>query len=368
MKVLEINTVCNGSTGHIAQDIAKDFISNGNECVIAYGRGNPPKDIKSYRIGSKLSIYFHVLMTRLFDKHGFASKHATKKFIKWIEEYNPDLIWLHNIHGYYLNIEMLFQYLNKSGKKVNWTLHDCWAFTGHCSHFTYAKCDKWKKQCNNCPVKKEYPSSILFDNCKNNYKKKKEIFNLLDKDKLNIITPSNWLASIVKESFLNKYNVEVINNKVDTNIFKPITSNIKSKYGIENKKIILGVASVWDKHKGFDDFIELSNKISNDYMIILIGLNNQQIEKTKELSNIIGLERTNNIFELVEFYSAADVYLSTSIQETFGMTFWEAYYCGCQKIIGYKTTAITETLDKIKGYAIDYNENRLEEICKLLNK
>ena len=326
MKVLLINSICNGSTGHIVQDIAKDYISQGHECVIAYGRGNPPKNINSYKIGNKVSVYWHVFITRLFDKHGFGSKYATKKFIKWIKKYKPDLVWLHNIHGYYININLLFWFLKESNINVKWTLHDCWSFTGHCAYFDYAKCYKWKKQCEHCPSKRDYPAALLSNSYKN-YNKKKEIFNCLNKEQLTIITPSYWLSNLVKESFLKKYKTDVINNKIDINIFKPLLSDIKEKNGIINKRVILGVASVWDRRKGLVDFINLSKKISDDFKIVLIGLSDKQLKGLP--NNILGIKRTENQIELVKWYSAADCFFLPTYEDNYPTVLLEANACGC---------------------------------------
>lgn len=350
MKILFINSVCNGSTGHIVQDLAKDYINNGDECVIAYGRGNPPKNIPSYKIGNKISIYSHVLFTRITDKHGFGSKHSTKKFISWIENYNPDLIWLHNIHGYYLNIKVLFNYLKKSGKKVNWTLHDCWSFTGHCAYFDYAKCYKWKNHCYNCNSKKDYPSALI-SNCRSNFNNKKQIFNLLDEKQLTIITPSIWLANLVKESFLKKYQVEVINNKIDLDIFKPTPSDIKDKYGITNKKVILGVASVWDRRKGLEDFIQLSNLLDNEYIIVLIGLNDKQLKMIP--SRIMGFKRTESQKELVNWYSCASCFFIPTKEDNYPTVLLEAKACGCTTY-SYDTGGCREIADFIVNDIHDF--------------
>ncbi|WP_346962031.1 glycosyltransferase, partial [Clostridium sp.] len=271
MKVLQINSVCGvGSTGRIATDLYKALEEQGHECLIAYGRGTAPKGIKSIKIGKDLDNYLHVAKTRIFDKHGFESTKATKKFIRKVEEYDPDIIHLHNIHGYYINIELLFNYLKRSNKAIVWTLHDCWAFTGHCAYFDYAGCGKWKDGCSNCEQKKEYPSSILFDNSKFNYENKRRLFTSVNN--MIITTPSKWLARIVEESFLGKYPVNVINNGIDLSVFRKSKSNVRKKYLLEDKKVILGVATVWDKRKGFNDFIKLSKVIDEDYRIVLIGL------------------------------------------------------------------------------------------------
>lgn len=344
MKILLINVCCNGSTGHIAQDIANEYLKKGDEAVLAYGRGKPPKNIKYYKIGNKFGVYLHALLTRLFDRHGFYSTHATKKFIKWIEKYNPDLIWLHNIHGYYLNVKILFNYLRNSNKKVMWTLHDCWAMTGHCSHFMSYACEKWKTCCKKCQAKHDYPSCVFFSNPKKNYLEKKKLFTSIDINNMKIITPSLWLANIVKKSFLKKYDVEVINNKIDLNIFKPTSSTIKERFDIVDKKVILGVASVWTEKKGLNDFIELSKILSNDYKIVLIGLNDKQIKKMPK--NILGIKRTESQKELAEWYSAAYCFFDPTYEDNYPTVLLEAKACGC-KTISYDTGGCSEISDYI---------------------
>ena len=181
-------------------DLYKTIKKNAHECLIAYGRKSAPKEIEAIRIGNTWDNYVHVAMTRLFDKHGFASTKATKKFLQEIDEINPDIIHLHNIHGYYINIKLLFNWLQKVHKPVIWTLHDCWAFTGHCAHFDYIACDKWKTTCQDCPQKSSYPKSWFLDSSQSNFKKKQELFTSIDN--VTVVTPSKWLAELVKESFL----------------------------------------------------------------------------------------------------------------------------------------------------------------------
>ena len=323
--ILFINSVCNGSTGTICKNLYKAAAEAGHECCIAYGRGEAPKGFKTIKIGNKLDIYLHVLKARLFDASGFGSKQATKELIKKIDEFKPDIIHLHNIHGYYVNIEILFKYLKEHPEiKKIWTLHDCWAFTGHCAYYTYAKCDKWKTCCKGyCPNRNEYPKTI-FSCVTKNYTKKKNIFSNVEN--MILVTPSKWLKNEVKKSCLKNYDVGIINNGVDKKIFKYTESDIKERYGIENKKIILGVASVWDKRKGLDIFIELSNQLDDDYQIVLIGLNKKQIKNLP--NNIIGISRTENVEELVKWYSAAEVFFNPTLEDNYPTTNLEAINCG----------------------------------------
>jgi putative colanic acid biosynthesis glycosyltransferase len=342
MKVLQINSVCGiRSTGRICTDIADVLTKNGHECKIAYGRETVPERYQKYavRIGSDFDVNMHAFKTRLFDDSGFGSKQATERLIKRVKAYDPDLIHLHNIHGYYINIEVLFNYLKTCGKKIIWTLHDCWEFTGHCSYFTAIKCAKWKTGCFNCPQKTRYPASYLCDHSKQNWNQKKNLFTSVNN--MTIVTPSNWLARLVKESFLNKYPVKVIYNGIDTDIFKPISSDFRAKYNLKNKKIILGVASVWDKRKGINDFIKLSGMLDDSYILVLVGLHKKQLKSLPR--NIVGITRTNNTNELAAIYNAADVFVNPTYEDNFPTTNLEAIACETP-VITYNTGGSPEAL------------------------
>lgn len=363
MKVLEINVVCgNGSTGRIATDLYKILEEQGHECLIAYGRGAAPEGIKSIKIGTDFDNYIHVAETRLFDKHGFASIKATKEFIKKAKEYNPDVIHLHNIHGYYINIELLFNYLKEADKPVVWTLHDCWAFTGHCAHFDYIKCDKWKGGCNNCKQKKKYPKSLFIDNSKYNYEKKKELFTGVKK--MTIVTPSKWLANLVKKSFLKEYDVKIINNGIDLNIFRYRSGNkFRRKFTIEDKFLILGVANIWNDRKGFGHFIELSKLIDENSKIVLVGLNDRQLKQLP--LNIIGIRKIDNIKELAEIYSEMDVYVNPTLEEVLGLVNIEALACGTP-VITFNTGGSVECVDESCGVIVE--KGNIKELLEALRK
>jgi len=362
MKVLQINTTCGrGSTGRIAVDIHNLLLEQGHESVIAYGRGEPLNCDNTIKIGSKIDFYNHVLKTRLLDMHCFGSKKATEDFVDEVKNYNPDIIHLHNIHGYYLNIEILFNFLEKFNKPIVWTLHDCWAFTGHCVYFDYVGCHKWKTHCEKCPAKKSYPKGIFIDNSYNNYDKKRILFRSLDK--LTLVTPSEWLAKLVKRSFLREYPVKVINNGIDLNVFKPTPSDFRKTYNLENKFIILGVANKWEKRKGFEYFIELSKLIGPDEAIVMVGLSKNQLKQLPK--NITGITRTDNVQELAEIYTSANVFFNPTLEEVMGLTNVEAQACGTP-VITFNTGGSVETIDDTTGFIVE--KGNLEEAIKKMRK
>lgn len=349
MKVLMINVVCGiRSTGRICTDLAAALEEQGHEVKIAYGRENVPEQFQKYavRIGNDFDVKRHGLKARLLDGAGFGSKRVTEKFIKWVKEYDPDIIHLHNIHGYYINIEVLFRYLQTCGKKIIWTLHDCWSFTGHCVYFDYVNCNKWEKECNHCPQKKEYPARVGPDFSKRNFNIKKDLFSEIPN--LILVTPSQWLANLLSYSYMKKYTVRVIYNGVDTSVFRPVKSEIKEKYNCQGKKIVLGVASVWDKRKGLNTFIELADKLNDSYQIVLVGLDKEQ--KKKLPSKIIGIERTNSIQELVSLYSAAYVFVNPTLEDNYPTTNIEAIACDTP-VITYETGGSGESA-KIYGLSV----------------
>lgn len=255
-KLLQISIEVNsGSVGRIAEQIGEVVIEKGWSSYITYARNKNPSGSQTIKIGNSLDVYRHGIETRLFDNNCFSSKKSTLKLIEKIREIQPNIIHLHHLHGYFINIEILFNFLKESKIPVVWTFHDCWSFTGHCTHFEYVSCEKWKTGCNNCPQTKEYPASLFVDRSKKNYLLKKDIFRSVDN--MVIVPVSNWLGGLVKKSFLQNYAIKVIQNGVDINIFQPISSidRLQEKLNVKGKFVILGVASPWGKRKGLNDFI-----------------------------------------------------------------------------------------------------------------
>ena len=340
MKVLQINSVYGiKSTGRIAYEIANLQKENDIEAFIACSL----TDVKSPNVlsMSKSTFYekFNILKTRLFGKHGFYNKSATRRLVKFMDKVKPDVIHLHNIHGHYVNIKMLFDYINKKKIPVVWTLHDCWAFTGHCPHFDYIGCDKWKTGCHNCSQRKGYPGSWFFDRSKGNYKAKKKLFTSVDK--MHIVTPSRWLANLTKQSFLGKYPVTVVHNGIDTEAFSPTISDLRKKLGLEDKFIILGIVSGLGGTKGGKYFFELSKLLKDDEHIVLVSWTDNSV---KLPSNITAIGRTENARELAKYYSMADVFVNPTLQDTFPTVNIESVSCGTP-VVTFDTGGSGESLN-----------------------
>ncbi len=343
MKVLQINTVANaGSTGKIAENIGKLLMSNGHESYIAYGRGNPESESKLIKIGTNLDNWEHGVQSYIFDRQGLGSSRATLRLIEQIDAIKPDVIGLHNLHGYYINVVHLFTYLKIKKTPVIWTFHDCWPFTGHCSHFDFIGCQKWQSHCGNCPLTNRYPKSYLLDRSHQNFIDKRAAFT--GHPNLTIVTPSQWLANLVPNSFLREYPVKVLPNGVDINVFKP-----SGQPSAQKEKIILGVASVWDRIKGLPSFLHLRELLPQTYKIVLLGLSKKQQKQMP--TGIIGLGRTNGVQELVDWYNKALVFVNPTYVDNFPTTNLESLACGTP-VITYRTGGSPESLDENTGVVV----------------
>ena len=335
------------SIGRIEQQIGDLALQKGWGSYMTYSRGYQPGASKAIKIGSMADVYWHVLMTRLFDSHGLHSKASTKKLIKQIIEINPDVIHLHQVHGYFLNIQILFDFLKDFGKPIVWTFHDCWAFTGHCAHFVGADCNKWKTGCNNCPLIHDYPASYS-DRSQKNFLLKRDLFTAIPN--LHIVTVSRWLENLTRQSFFKECDIRTIYNGINTDIFEPTPSTLKSELKLEGEKILLAAATTWNEQKGLKDYIKLAELLPNDIIIMLVGINNS-VNITWP-SNIIVRPRTNSSKELAAYYSMADIVLNLSYAETFGLTTVEGLSCGTPGIV-YNTTASPELLTKETGEVVE---------------
>lgn len=360
MKLVQINPVLrrSTSTGRIMEEIGDIMMANGWECYAAYSRGRDglmPTRMIPLPVGNIVSTVLHGLNTRFFDRHGLASYMATKAFVKKLKEIKPDIVHIHNIHGYFLNYKLLFKYLSENNVKVVWTVHDCWLYTGHCYYYSAAGCYKWKSGCGHCPQRMHFPKSLMFDRSARNFIDKKKAFNSISQENMVIVPVSQWMRDEMRESYLKDYPFRVIHNGIDTDIFSPQpVEEVKKKYGIAGyDKIILGLASIWLKEKGLDDFIEMSRMLRPDEKIVMVGVD----DKTRRLlpDNILTIRRTDNVAELAALYSAATAFVNPTWQDNYPTVNLEAQACGTP-VVTYRTGGSPESLTAETGMIVEQGD------------
>lgn len=370
--LLQINPVLrvNTSTGRIMQEIGELAMQHGWRSCIAYSKGRD--GIKSCQsevipVGNKWSTIWHGLETRLFDRHGLASNEATRLFVKQIQELKPDVIHIHNIHGYFLNYQILFDFLAKSNIPVVWTVHDCWLYTGHCYYYSYAGCNKWQTGCGHCPQKKEFPASWLIDRSHQNYEDKKQAFTSLPLDQLTIVPVSEWIREEMQYSFFRNNQFHVIHNGINTNIFNIYNpEQVKQKYELNGKHILLGVASIWSREKGFDDCIQMADLLHPDEMLVLVGVRPEQQKRLKK--NMLGIPRTENIHQLAELYAAADAFINPTWQDNYPTVNLEAIACGTP-VVTYRTGGSIEAITDQTGFIVPQgNVKEMLEAARLISQ
>ena len=327
-----------------------------------------------------MDVAVHGVLSRLTDRHGLYSSSPTRRLIDRVRSFEPDIIHLHNLHGYYLNYNLLTRYLLEEYiKRPNvllvWTLHDCWSFTGRCTHFEYIGCDRWKSACHDCPQLREYPRSILSDASKSNYLLKKRLFSRLIFDEggsvrrnVRIVTPSKWLSRLVRVSFLDKYGrgylcVEVVPTGIDLETFRYRQSDIRERFGIGDKFLILGVANPWRERKGYGEFLRLAKILGKNAKIAMVGLKGRQSRGLSD--NIIPIGRTDSVLEMAQWYSAADVYLNLTFEDTFPTTNIEAISCGTP-VVTYDAGGSGEALGENTGEVVKTGD--LEGVVEALRK
>ena len=357
-KLLHINPVLrtSTSTGRIIQEIGAVAMAEGWNNYIAYSKGRDgirPSQSKLLPVGSKLSVALHGLITRFFDMHGLGSKLATKRFVREIEKLRPDVIHIHNIHGYFLNYKILFEYLSKADIPVVWTVHDCWLYTGHCYHYASVGCEKWKTQCEKCPQKTAFPTSILLDRSRQNFNDKKAAYTSLKN--LTIVTVSEWMKGEMSHSFLKDCHYQVIHNGIDLNVFdvQPDDKAVREKYGLGDKKIILGLASIWSKEKGWDDFVRMSEMLNEDEVIVMVGVSEEQQKRLPK--NIVAIRRTENVRQLAELYSAATAFVNPTWQDNYPTVNLEAIACGTP-VVTYRTGGSVEVITEDTGRIVEQGD------------
>ena len=351
MKIVEINGTNYSSTGNIALNIAKKAREEGFEvytCCKNSLKSSQFRYDNQIVIGSRYERLISEQLAQLSGLSGSFNWIGTKEFIKKLKEIRPDLVHLHIMHDSYVNLKMLFSYLSVNKIPVVWTFHDCWAFTGKCPYFDMDRCDKWKNGCYKCPQVNKYPESYFMDMTKYLWNKKNRMFNSIDN--LTIVTPSKWLSNYARESFLNGHDIRVINNGINLDVFKPVKSDFRKKYGIEDKYLLLGVGYNWSPRKGLDSFIELSKRLDDRFRIVLVGTNDKIDEILPD--NIISIHRTYNQAELVEIYSSCDLFVNPTMEENFPTVNIESIACGLP-VITYNTGGSPEIIDETCGRVVE---------------
>lgn len=356
MKIVQLNSVCGaGSTGNIALQISKKLTEYGIENYVMYAL-NKSEYINGIRFSGKFSAKFNAIAAKIFGNYGFNSYCSTKKILKQLDKISPDIVHIHNIHSHEVNLSLLFKYLKQNKTRVIITMHDCWFFTGYCMHFDSINCNKWRESCNKCPLARKY--SLFFDKSQKLFLKKKQL--ITDIDDVTVVSPSKWLADIAKKSFLSKYPIEVINNGIDLDVFKRTESDFRKEHNFYGKKIVLGIP------KGrLDAFIKLNEMLGSEYIVVLVGLNQDEIAKLPP--DILGLPRKTP-YELAKIFSAADVFVNTTLEDTFPTVNLEALACGTP-VITYNTGGSPEAVDENTGIVVEKNNitavcDAIAELCK----
>lgn len=356
MKIVQINAVCGmGSTGGITIEISKMLNEHNIENYIFYSYGKYEYE-KGIKYSSNLSIRINAILAKLFGNYGFNSHFSTNRLIRRLKAIKPDIVHLHNIHGHDVNIKKFFRYLKESGVRVIWTFHDCWAFTGYCMHFDYLKCSKWKELCKECPQKKSF--SLFSDKSEKIFRLKEALFS--DIEDLTVVAPSGWLAELAKQSFMSRFPIEIINNGTDLDVFYKRQTSLKEKYGVENKHLVLGIPK-----ENYEWFLELAEKMQDKYQLILVGLSKSQLQKLPK--KIIGIGKVQSREEMAEIFSASDVFVNMTLQDTFPTVNLESLACGTP-VITFNTGGSPEAVDDKTGAVVQKGNitelyEAIQEIC-----
>lgn len=364
MRIFQLNTFCGvKSTGRIALEIAKLVKEDGGECLIGYGVPELSADAPpfAYRIGNPAGRKLHGAMRKLLDAEGYGSWFATQKLIRKMKDFKPDLVHIHNLHGCYLHLQTLFRYLKQANIPVVWTLHDCWAFTGHCAYFDYSGCERWKTRCHHCPQQRSYPVCIGFDGSSRNYRHKKKWFSKLEN--LTFVAPCEWMLKPLKASFMSEYPAKVILNGINLKTFRPVQSDLRSRYNLKDQKICLSVASDWDARKGLPYLCQAAEKMGDEYRFVVIGLDPKQIAQLP--SNMLGLEKTANVEELAAWYTVADCFVNPTLEDNMPMVNLEALACGTPVAV-FETGGCPEAIDASTGIVVPQGD--VDALCESIQK
>lgn len=353
-KLLQINPVVrlNTSTGRIMREIGELAMASGWDSYVAYSGardGIPQHSSQLVPVGDKLDLAIHAVATRLFDAHGLASKRGTRQFIEHIRAIDPDVIHIHNIHGYFLNYPLLFRYLQESGKPVVWTVHDCWLYTGHCYYYSAARCNKWQTGCGHCPQKRAFPASWLFDRSAQNLRDKQQAFGALEN--LTIVPVSEWIRREMASSILAGKHFQVIHNGIDLETFRPEAAETEGK---ADGTQILGVASIWLEEKGWGDLMRLAGLLRPGEKLVLVGRTTE--EQRRQLpAGVELIERTENIGRLAALYARSTVFVNPTWQDNYPTVNLESIACGTP-VVTYRTGGSVESVADGTGFVVEQGD------------
>lgn len=347
----------------------RELLDQNIESYVFWARGKHAQDEHMMQIATYPESCIDALLTRIDGKACFHSKNITARLLKRLDKIDPDVVHLHDLLGYYLNIEMLFNWFVTHNCHVIWTLHDCWAFTGHCIHFSNVGCEQWKTRCSNdypCPQTKTYPQTYCNRNVGWNYDQKKKLFTMLSKERLSLIAPSQWLADLAAQSFLSKYPIEVLHNTVDRSVFKPTSSGFRVRYNLQNKFVVLGVSSAWSDRKGLSDFLRLADDLDDSHVVVLIGLKQKQIRRIRRHAEkqLVLLPKTDTRCELSKAYTAADVFFNPTKEDNYPTVNLESESCGTP-VITYDVGGCRETLGLPNSRCVSGYEKALRTIQEM---
>jgi glycosyltransferase involved in cell wall biosynthesis len=351
MRIFQINAVPYGSTGRIMTQIAQLLEQQGHEAMCTTGFTWQKCSYEKHFITSNLiEKTWHTTMARLTGLNGCFSVMATWRLLRRLKAFRPDVLHLHNLHCWYVNLPMLFSYIKKHDIHVVWTFHDCWPITGHCPHFALAGCQKWQTGCHSCGAYRGYPQ-CLFDDSKAMWRRKKKWFTGVKH--MTIVAPSHWLEGLIRRSYLRDYPVQVIHNGIDPQIFRPTDSDFRQRYHCQDQFLLLGVAFDWNHSKGPDVFMELSKRLPEQFRIVLVGVT-EELEKNLP-ETVIAIRRTSSATELAQIYSAADLFVNPTREDTFPTVNMEALACGTP-VLTFRTGGSPEIPDESCGCVVEVDD------------
>ena len=349
MRVCIINTGDNGSTGGICESLCEHLINNGDEALFIVKKITKPCSYKENCFSGKTDDLLNKISIKLSGNDCFKNKKNTDKAIRYLKEFNPEIVHIHNVHSYFLNIETIINYCFFNGIKIIWTLHDCWPFTGRCAHFDYNNCNKWVQGCHDCRFRLEYPSALLFDESKKMFKSKKQLFT---QKNIYFVVPSLWLKNQFKRSFLSEEKVLIINNGIKER--SPVLKNEielkKQQLGItEYEKIVFSAAYPWSKQKGLEYIYKVSEVLKNERIIFIIGGLSKKVVKK---NNIITLPKISSRKDMDLLYSLSDVFFNPTLQETSSLVNIEALLNGTP-VVTFNTGGAPEIVTETTGIVVD---------------